>query len=395
MSPYPWIKVATDLPDHPKAAALARRLGDPRAWSYVVALWLYAARYYPSGALPDDPDVRAALEAAARWNGEPGALAEALIEARVLERRRRRLVVHGWDEWQRPHMDKAAEARARLRKFRARKRREKRANAPDSQAMGNAPVRVSEGVRVEERREEEDPAGAAPAGARDSTRLPGTPPEPLRPLPSTGSSPASADPREAQVVAMWNQATGVGGCVPCEKLGNRLTRELQARLSEPGWFESLPAAFAFLTSNGWHRDNPIQIATLLRPGRAQEYVERVAERPQRAAAGDWRAAAAKRAAETSGPEWGRVVAHLLKPDGQPDHGPHRETYECRIVPLRAEVETVPGGGLIWIHPPDEYARNFLEDNPEYLSAVTKAARAALGDGWTVEVVPPQTERAAA
>jgi hypothetical protein len=64
----PWIKVATDFADHPKALALANRLSDPRAPLHLPPVWGYFARHYADGSMPDTDDSHRALERAALWS---------------------------------------------------------------------------------------------------------------------------------------------------------------------------------------------------------------------------------------------------------------------------------------------------------------------------------------
>jgi hypothetical protein len=110
----PWVKVAVDLPEHPKAVALAKRLGDPRAWAWPMRLWMFCARFNAEGHFRD----ATAVEAAAGWTGKAGELAAALAAVRFLDRRGRAYSVHGWDEWAMPHIE-------RLRRDRERKQRER------------------------------------------------------------------------------------------------------------------------------------------------------------------------------------------------------------------------------------------------------------------------------
>jgi len=127
--PLPWIKVHSDLIDHPKALALAHRLGDSRAWSYVVAVWFHLARYNPEGWIRDTEDAQRALEAAARWSGDAGALVSALVEVGFMERKRGRIVAHGWDDHQGAHVEKRARDRERQAAIRRERREEARGDS--------------------------------------------------------------------------------------------------------------------------------------------------------------------------------------------------------------------------------------------------------------------------
>lgn len=71
-------RVYVDLPDHPKTRALARRLGSlPAAIGVVVTLWAHARKVAPSGELHGA--TAADLAVWCRWDGDPDALALALV----------------------------------------------------------------------------------------------------------------------------------------------------------------------------------------------------------------------------------------------------------------------------------------------------------------------------
>src|SRR5688572_15962882 len=64
----PWIKVFTNLPRHWKADRLGELLDDPRAWTYVVELWLWAADVRPDGDLSSLGNTTIARRAG--WQGD-------------------------------------------------------------------------------------------------------------------------------------------------------------------------------------------------------------------------------------------------------------------------------------------------------------------------------------
>ena len=132
MSSLPWIKVYTDVLDHPKSLRLASRLSDPRAPFYMFATWCYAGRLAPDGKFPD----AATVEAAARWTGEPGVLADALVAVGFLDKRGRggALVIHNWEDHQAAHVERRAKDRAYQRAKRAERRKERRADVVPTSA---------------------------------------------------------------------------------------------------------------------------------------------------------------------------------------------------------------------------------------------------------------------
>ncbi len=152
MSGLPWIKVATDLPHHPKSRALAKLLRDTRAWTWPVRLWLHSAAFNAEGRFRDAAEVEDACD----WSGKRGELAAALVAVGFLDRRGRGFAIHGWEEWALPHVD-------RLRRDRERKRRERAAMASAGRPQ-DIPG-MSKGVRAvdgEERRGEESESQTAP-----------------------------------------------------------------------------------------------------------------------------------------------------------------------------------------------------------------------------------------
>lgn len=106
-SPLPWIKVYGDLPTHRKSVTLAALLGEPRAWTHVVELWLWVSRHAPEGDLGKMPD--AAVAAVAGWRGDASAFVNALRVAGFLDDTN----VHGWHEHNGAHFRKQAADKVR------------------------------------------------------------------------------------------------------------------------------------------------------------------------------------------------------------------------------------------------------------------------------------------
>lgn len=112
----PWIRVYNDLPDHHKSDQLATLLGEPRAWTHVLELWLWVSRIRPDGSL-------AGLSASviarrAGWLGDADAFVDALRQSGFLDGDR----VHDWDEYQGAHSRKLENDRTRIRQARDKKK---------------------------------------------------------------------------------------------------------------------------------------------------------------------------------------------------------------------------------------------------------------------------------
>ena len=94
-----WIRVDDTLPDHPKVKRLVRmlRCTEIEVVGALVCLWLWALRFRADGDLTG-LDAQE-LEDAARWAGEPGAFARGVREARLIEEREGRLMIHDWSDY--------------------------------------------------------------------------------------------------------------------------------------------------------------------------------------------------------------------------------------------------------------------------------------------------------
>jgi hypothetical protein len=108
MSSLPWIRLSNDLPDHPKSDALATLLNEPRAWTHVVELWLWASRVRPDGALAGVGD--AVIARRAGWTGDAAAFVAALRDAGFLDADG---MLHGWDKHQGKYLERLEKDRAR------------------------------------------------------------------------------------------------------------------------------------------------------------------------------------------------------------------------------------------------------------------------------------------
>lgn len=87
------------VPDHPKFADFKRRLGLTKgaALGYLECIWHFTGRFTPAGNIGKYQD--SAIEAWVEWDGEPGALVEALIQSDWAHRHENpeyRVVIHDW-----------------------------------------------------------------------------------------------------------------------------------------------------------------------------------------------------------------------------------------------------------------------------------------------------------
>ena len=79
---------------------------------------------------------------------------------------------------------------------------------------------------------------------------------------------------EQIVIERWNITAAEAGFPVMVSYNAGRKRALRARLKEPGWFDRVHAALAFLATSQWHRDNPISFDTFVRPGKVDQYYER-------------------------------------------------------------------------------------------------------------------------
>jgi hypothetical protein len=108
----PWIKVYNDLPDHPKSDHLAALLGEPRAWTHILELWLWASRIRPNGNLSGLHPVVIAKRAG--WGGDAVTFVDALRQSGFMDGEQ----LHGWMEYQGAHAKKLEKDRGRIRHLR-------------------------------------------------------------------------------------------------------------------------------------------------------------------------------------------------------------------------------------------------------------------------------------
>lgn len=105
-----WIRVETNVAEHPKVIAFADTLGISleEALGYIVRVWGQVAEHRPSGDLKGLSD--AAVEIWARWRGEPGCFGEAFRSQFMTGS-----ILHGWQERQGKLIERLSSDRRRKR----------------------------------------------------------------------------------------------------------------------------------------------------------------------------------------------------------------------------------------------------------------------------------------
>lgn len=122
MAGLPWIKVWTEIGNHPKVQRLEKELGVPDALGIVIRLWCWTAAYHPDGDIPDSHVD--AMGRAAKGELDLGVTPVTLgcVTAGFLEPIPGGYRVHDWRDIQEVHVEAAekrkAQARERQRKFR-------------------------------------------------------------------------------------------------------------------------------------------------------------------------------------------------------------------------------------------------------------------------------------
>jgi hypothetical protein len=129
-----WLESHAELRDHPKTAALRRRLGitRPAAIGHLHLLWWWAMTYAVDGDLSGyDADV---IADAADWMDDPGVFLRALVAAGFLDDDLR---IHDWDDYAGRLIERREANAERMRQ--ARDERRARLKHGPSAAEGNGP----------------------------------------------------------------------------------------------------------------------------------------------------------------------------------------------------------------------------------------------------------------
>jgi hypothetical protein len=112
MAGLPWFEMDVDFHGDPKIRALASRLREPLADSYVARLYAYCYKH-----VADRFDAAVAsdsIEDACVWRGRKGTLYDALLAVEVLERTPGKVIVHGVAARLAPHVAKREADRIRI-----------------------------------------------------------------------------------------------------------------------------------------------------------------------------------------------------------------------------------------------------------------------------------------
>ncbi|WFG54156.1 putative replication initiation protein [Myxococcus phage Mx9] len=183
MACMPWYKVHAGWTTHEKVLTLCALLGDDRADVYVGRLWDYCAQRRGDGRFAG-PAAAGLMEAAVRFGGAAGTLADAMVQAGLLERHEDgTLEVHDW----------AREQRAIAAKFEVDRRR------PNAKARATkpSPPETPRGVPSK------PPGGFATGSESDPPETPGWESREKRvekvQTPSESVGPADARPPAAPV----------------------------------------------------------------------------------------------------------------------------------------------------------------------------------------------------
>ena len=142
----PWIKVATNLPQHPKIYALAEELGlndklllpETMAAGVIINLWTWALTNQPNGDLSGVSD--RAIARVCGWQGKPDKLIDSLISCGFVDADR---YIHDWEDYTLAFNDQEEHRREKTRERVARYREQKR-NADVT--LCNADVTVTQAL---------------------------------------------------------------------------------------------------------------------------------------------------------------------------------------------------------------------------------------------------------
>ena len=134
-----WIESHQELRNHPKTKRLCRLLGlpCPTVVGYLHFLWWWAYDYAPEGDLSDftDEDIADAVD----WDGDPGALMGALVQAGFINDDRR---LHDWEDFAQKWIERrqADRERKRARRQPAEIRRMSGGHPPDIRSLSGVTV---------------------------------------------------------------------------------------------------------------------------------------------------------------------------------------------------------------------------------------------------------------
>lgn len=113
-----WLRLESDIVDHPKTGRLESALGEPLAGWYVIRALSWLSRFCPTGHVRDNDGT--SLESSAKWRGTSGELLTALVSCGWLDVVPGGWEWHDWSEHQGKVAHKAAKERERKAAYRAR-----------------------------------------------------------------------------------------------------------------------------------------------------------------------------------------------------------------------------------------------------------------------------------
>jgi hypothetical protein len=113
-----WIRLESDIVDHPKTGRLETALSEPLAGWYVIRALSWMSRFCPTGHVRDNDGT--SLESSAKWRGPPGELLAALVSCGWLDSVDDGWEWHDWAEHQGKVAHKAAKERERKAAYRRR-----------------------------------------------------------------------------------------------------------------------------------------------------------------------------------------------------------------------------------------------------------------------------------
>lgn len=209
-----WLQVDLDLATDRDLLRLGRALGVPAytATGLLIGLWSHVFRHAPDGILVDyEPDD---IEAVIRWEGDDGALAEALMRTGWLIQTEDGLVVRGWDRYR-----EMQEAREKTREKDRRRKRDQRASerSPvDSEGRPSESARTppESSPKKEKEKEKEKKTKKENQGRQALLEPPAR--EPVR---ARHAEPAGR-PTAADFGRIWNEVAAAVGCKPVRLVGD-------------------------------------------------------------------------------------------------------------------------------------------------------------------------------
>ena len=113
-----WLRLESDIVDHPKTGRLEALLNEPLAGWYVIRALSWMSRFCPTGHVRDNDGT--SLESSAKWRGTSGELLAALVSCGWLDVVPGGWEWHDWGEHQGKVAHKAAKERERKAAYRAR-----------------------------------------------------------------------------------------------------------------------------------------------------------------------------------------------------------------------------------------------------------------------------------